>query len=63
MIHIEINKKLHGSDGEMDLDVNLTINEGDFALLEKTNEILENLLGTDEEDPDPSDLYNLIYYK
>ena len=33
MIHIEINKKLHGSDGEMDLDVTLTINEGDFVAL------------------------------
>ena len=33
MIQIEINKKLHGSDGEMDLDVNLTINEGDFVAL------------------------------
>lgn len=33
MIQIEINKKLHGSDGEMDLDVNLTIKEGDFVAL------------------------------
>ncbi len=33
MIQIEINKKLHGSDGEMDLDVTLTINEGDFVAL------------------------------
>jgi len=33
MIQIVINKKLHGSDGEMDLDVNLTINEGDFLAL------------------------------
>ena len=33
MIQIVINKKLHGSDGEMDLDVNLTINEGDFVAL------------------------------
>jgi len=33
MIHIEINKKLHGSVGEMDLHTNLTINEGDFVAL------------------------------
>lgn len=33
MIDIDINKKLHGSNGEMDLDVNLTISEGDFVAL------------------------------
>jgi len=33
MIQIEINKKLHGSDGEMGLDINLHINEGDFVAL------------------------------
>jgi molybdate transport system ATP-binding protein len=33
MIKIEINKKLHGSSGEMDLDVNLEIKEGDFIAL------------------------------
>ena len=33
MIQIEINKKLHGSNGEMDLNVNLTISEGDFVAL------------------------------
>lgn len=33
MIKIKINKKLHGSNGEMDLDVNLTIQEGDFVAL------------------------------
>lgn len=33
MIHIDINKKLHGSSGDMDLDVNLNINEGDFIAL------------------------------
>ncbi|MEA2049064.1 MAG: ATP-binding cassette domain-containing protein [Campylobacterota bacterium] len=33
MIKIKINKKLHGSNGEMDLDVNLTIAEGDFVAL------------------------------
>ena len=33
MIQIEINKKLHGSNGEMDLNVNLTVNEGDFVAL------------------------------
>ncbi len=33
MIDIDINKKLHGSIGEMYLDVNLTINEGDFVAL------------------------------
>lgn len=33
MIHIDIRKKLHGSNGEMDLDVNLKIQEGDFIAL------------------------------
>jgi len=33
MIQININKKLHGSNGEMDLDVNLHIKEGDFVAL------------------------------
>ena len=33
MIQININKKLHGSNGEMDLDVNLNIQEGDFVAL------------------------------
>lgn len=33
MISININKKLHGSNGDMNLDVNLTINEGDFIAL------------------------------
>lgn len=33
MIKIDINKKLHGADGEMDLKVDLNINEGDFIAL------------------------------
>ncbi len=33
MIKIEINKKLHGANGEMDLNVNLEINEGHFVAL------------------------------
>lgn len=33
MITIDINKKLHGANGEMDLDVNLSIEEGDFIAL------------------------------
>ena len=33
MIKIDINKKLHGSNGEMDLSVNLEINKGDFIAL------------------------------
>jgi len=33
MIKIDINKELHGSHGEMDLTINLTINEGDFVAL------------------------------
>ncbi len=33
MIYIDINKKLHGSCGGMDLDVNLKIKEGDFLAL------------------------------
>jgi len=33
MIKIDINKKLHGSNGEMDLKVDLDINEGDFIAL------------------------------
>ena len=33
MIKIDINKSLHGSNGEMDLDVNLDIKEGDFIAL------------------------------
>jgi molybdate transport system ATP-binding protein len=33
MIKIKINKKLHGSDGEMNLDVDLTIQRGDFVAL------------------------------
>ena len=33
MIKIDINKKLHGSDGHMNLDVNLIIEEGSFIAL------------------------------
>ncbi len=33
MIKIEINKKLHGSDGEMNLNVNLSINDNEFVAL------------------------------
>jgi molybdate transport system ATP-binding protein len=33
MIKIELNKKLHGSSGEMNLNVNLNIKEGDFIAL------------------------------
>ena len=33
MIKIDINKSLHGSNGDMDLDVNLDIKEGDFIAL------------------------------
>ena len=33
MIKIDINKSLHGSNGEMNLDVNLDIKEGDFIAL------------------------------
>lgn len=33
MIQIDINKKLHGSDGEMNLKVDLKINQGDFVAL------------------------------
>ena len=33
MIKININKKLHGSNGDMDLDINLDIDQGDFIAL------------------------------
>lgn len=33
MIKIDINKKLHGSNGEMDLDINLDIKQGEFLAL------------------------------
>ena len=33
MIKIDINKRLHGSNGEMNLDINLDIKEGDFIAL------------------------------
>jgi molybdate transport system ATP-binding protein len=33
MIKIDINKTLHGSDGEMNLKINLTIEKGDFVAL------------------------------
>lgn len=33
MIKIDINKKLHGANGQMDLDVDLEIKEGDFIAL------------------------------
>ncbi|MBE0514958.1 ATP-binding cassette domain-containing protein [Sulfurimonas sp.] len=33
MINIAINKKLHGADGQMDLSVNLTVEDGDFVAL------------------------------
>jgi len=33
MLKIDINKKLHGANGDMDLDINLNINEGDFVAL------------------------------
>ncbi len=33
MIYIDINKTLHGSQGEMDLDVNLSIKENEFVAL------------------------------
>ena len=31
MIKIDISKKLHGSNGEMNLNINLDIKEGDFV--------------------------------
>lgn len=33
MIKIDINKKLHGSNGEMELNVNLEVKEGEFIAL------------------------------
>lgn len=33
MIKIDVNKKLHGAEGKMDLDVNLEIKEGEFVAL------------------------------
>lgn len=33
MIKIDINKKLHGANGEMDLNINLEIKQGDFVAL------------------------------
>ncbi len=33
MIKIDIQKKLHGSNGDMNLDVNLEIAQGDFVAL------------------------------
>ncbi len=33
MLHVDILKKLHGSHGEMNLDINLSINEGEFVAL------------------------------
>jgi len=33
MIKIDINKKLHGANGKMDLDINLDIKQGDFIAL------------------------------
>ncbi len=33
MINININKKLHGANGEMDLNVNLDIKQGEFLAL------------------------------
>jgi len=33
MIHIDISKKLHGSSGQMDLNIDLDIKEGDFVAL------------------------------
>jgi len=33
MITIDLNKNLHGANGDMQLDVNFTINEGDFVAL------------------------------
>jgi molybdate transport system ATP-binding protein len=33
MIEIDINKKLHGSSGDMDLDIDLSIKEGEFIAL------------------------------
>lgn len=33
MVKIDINKKLHGSSGDMDLNINLKIEEGDFIAL------------------------------
>jgi molybdate transport system ATP-binding protein len=33
MINININKALHGASGDMDLDVSLNIEEGDFVAL------------------------------
>jgi molybdate transport system ATP-binding protein len=33
MIKININKQLHGSNGSMDLDINLDIQKGEFLAL------------------------------
>ena len=33
MVQIDINKKLHGSNGDMDLKVNFTINQGEFIAI------------------------------
>ena len=33
MLHVDILKKLHGSHGEMNLDINLSIDEGEFVAL------------------------------
>ena len=33
MIKIDIHKKLHGTQGDMHLDINLSIQEGDFVAL------------------------------
>lgn len=47
----------------LNVDYGIAVKEGNTNLLTAINDVLEDLLGTDEEDPDPSDLYNTVYYK
>lgn len=44
-------------------DFGIAVRTGDTALLDVINEVLDELLGSDENNPNPSDLYNIMYNK
>ncbi|MFX0064945.1 MAG: transporter substrate-binding domain-containing protein [Candidatus Hermodarchaeota archaeon] len=44
-------------------DFGMAVREGDTDLLNAVNDALDDLLGSNLNNPNPSDLYNIIYYK
>ncbi len=44
-------------------DFGIAVREGETRLLDRINKVINKLLGSDPNNPQPSDLYNAIYYK